>query len=324
MAILVSITCVTYNHEKYIAEALEGFLMQKTDFQYEILIYDDASTDNTANIIRSYKSRFPDIIKPIYQTENQYAKKLKNNTTFNLPRAQGKYIALCEGDDYWTDPLKLQKQADYMEEHPDCSMCFHAVQVVKHDGKPTGRIIAPYKNNCIVPIEDLITGGGFLGTNSLFFPKKCMQSPPEFYWRAPVGDVPLTLYLASQGSVYYLNDVMSSYRTGVEGSWTSRISASNQKKREFRLAMMEMINEFDRYTNYRYTESVKTRQAENELLLLLTEGNIARLKEPKYRKYYEQLGLYVVALILLYKYFPGLYEKLRIFRKHIVSKMAVK
>ena len=108
--VMVSVICNTYNHEKYIKSALDGFVMQKTNFEYEVLIHDDASTDSTADIIREYEKKYPDIIKPIYQSENQYSKKVPISKTYQYSRAKGKYIAICEGDDYWTDPFKLQKQ----------------------------------------------------------------------------------------------------------------------------------------------------------------------------------------------------------------------
>lgn len=130
---LVSIVCITYNHEPYIRQCLDGFMMQQTDFPFEVLIHDDASTDRTAEIIREYAAKYPDIIKPIYQTENQYSKGVKIGVTYLYPRAKGKYIAECEGDDYWTDPLKLQKQVDFLEEHPDYSLCFHRVTVKYED-----------------------------------------------------------------------------------------------------------------------------------------------------------------------------------------------
>ena len=101
----VSICCITYNHAPYIRSALDGFLMQETDFAYEILIHDDASTDGTADIIREYTARYPDIIKPILREENQYSKGISNISIFNFPRARGEFIAMCEGDDYWTDPI---------------------------------------------------------------------------------------------------------------------------------------------------------------------------------------------------------------------------
>lgn len=128
---LVSISCITYNHEPYIAQTLDGFLMQKTSFPFEILIHDDASTDRTADIIREYEKKFPNLIKPIYQKENQYSKGFTSvSATWNFPRAQGKYIALCEGDDYWIDENKLQMQVDFLENNPEYGMCFHDAVVV--------------------------------------------------------------------------------------------------------------------------------------------------------------------------------------------------
>ena len=121
---LVSIIIPTYNQEPFIRQCLEGVLMQKTLFSYELLIHDDASTDETANIIREYETRFPDIVKPIYQTVNQFLiKKGRIFREFQFPRVQGKYIAWCDGDDYWTDPLKLQKQVDFLDTHPDYTIC---------------------------------------------------------------------------------------------------------------------------------------------------------------------------------------------------------
>lgn len=124
---LVSISCTTYNHEPYIRQCLDGFLMQQCDFEYEILVHDDASTDGTQKIIKEYQGKYPEIIKPIFQTENQYSKGIRGLIArFNLPRARGKYIALCEGDDYWIDPLKLKKQVETLEKNPNIDICSHA------------------------------------------------------------------------------------------------------------------------------------------------------------------------------------------------------
>lgn len=120
---LVSICCLTYNHAPFIRQCLDGFISQKTDFPFELIIHDDASNDGTADIIREYEARYPQIIKPIYQTENQYSQRKDVFLEIMFPHCTGKYIALCEGDDYWTDPNKLQEQADFLESHPDYSMC---------------------------------------------------------------------------------------------------------------------------------------------------------------------------------------------------------
>ena len=123
---LVSICCITYNHAQFIRKCLDGFLMQQTDFPIEILIHDDCSTDGTTEIIREYEAKYPELIFPLYEEENQYQHgKAAEIDFYNYRRARGKYIAYCEGDDYWTDSLKLQKQVDFMEANPEYSVCFH-------------------------------------------------------------------------------------------------------------------------------------------------------------------------------------------------------
>ena len=120
--IKLSIVCLAYNHKAFIREALDSFVMQKTNFPFEVIIHDDASTDGTSDIIREYEAKYPDIIKPIYQTENQWGKKHIWRDIV-LPFVRGEYVAMCEGDDYWTDPLKLQKQVDFLDAHSDYSVC---------------------------------------------------------------------------------------------------------------------------------------------------------------------------------------------------------
>ena len=124
-SLMVTIRCLTYNHEQYIRQCLDGFVMQKTNFRFEAIVHDDASTDGTVEIIREYAEKYPDIIKPIFETENQYSKRDGSIGRIMNEHTHGKYIAICEGDDYWTDPYKLQKQVDFLESHPDYVMCSH-------------------------------------------------------------------------------------------------------------------------------------------------------------------------------------------------------
>ena len=133
---LVSIRCMVYNHEPYLRQCLDGFVMQRTTFPFEAIVHDDASTDGSAAIIREYAERYPDIIKPIYETENQYWKGTIGKIIRSVRNPNAKYFALCEGDDYWTDPLKLQKQVDALEAHPDCFIAFSKVKTVSKDGTP--------------------------------------------------------------------------------------------------------------------------------------------------------------------------------------------
>ncbi len=168
---VVSICCTAYNHEKYIKDAIEGFLKQTTDFPLEILIHDDASTDKTAQIIKEYESRYPEIIKPIYQKENKYSKGHKINPEFNFSRAKGDYIAICEGDDYWIDPLKLQKQVTEMKKNSQYNISFHPAIIKWENGKRKDKLIAPYgeKINIFKTNEIILMDGGGIPTNSLMF-----------------------------------------------------------------------------------------------------------------------------------------------------------
>ena len=147
---LVSISCLTYNHAPYLRQCLDGFVMQITSFPIEILIYDDASGDGTQNIIEEYQKKYPDIIKPIYQTENQYSKGVKVGFVYNYSRAKGEYIAFCEGDDYWTDPYKLQKQIDFLECYSDYVICSHRYRICLKEEK--------VMNDEIKPIGDYLMG----------------------------------------------------------------------------------------------------------------------------------------------------------------------
>ncbi len=218
---VVSICCTTYNHEPYIAETIDSFLMQETNFPFEVLIHDDYSTDNTANIIREYEEKYPNIIKPIYQIENQYSKGIKINPTFNFLRAKGKYIVLCEGDDYWTDPLKLQKQVDVFENNEKISICFHPAEEIDMSMDTKKLICSHFKEDTEVSISDVILGrGGYMPTASLMFKNIQMDRLAESFKNAPIGDYFVQVYMASLGNTYYINNPMCVYRRNASGSWT--------------------------------------------------------------------------------------------------------
>ena len=127
----VTVWCMVFNHEKFLCKCLDGFIMQKTNFPFKVIIHDDASTDHSADIIREYERKYPNLIKPIYEKENQYSIGRERIGIIQLKNLTSKYFAICEGDDYWNSPDKLQKQYDYMELHPECSMCLH--NTIIHD-----------------------------------------------------------------------------------------------------------------------------------------------------------------------------------------------
>ena len=130
--IMISILCMTFNHENYIKDTIDSFLEQKTNFKYEVIIHDDASTDGTASIVKSYELKYPNIVHGIYEEENQYNQIVKLGYSLIQEKCLGKYVAICEGDDYWIDSHKLQIQVDYLESHPECVLTIHdAIKIIK-------------------------------------------------------------------------------------------------------------------------------------------------------------------------------------------------
>ena len=233
---LVSICCITYNHEKFIEECLEGFLMQETTFPVEILIHDDASTDRTADIIREYAARYPQLFRPIYQTENQYSQGKKPNVMFNFPRAKGKYIALCEGDDYWTYALKLQTQVDFLEAHPNYVLCCHNAVVIDTTGNLLSYSKLPEKSQRDHTGYELIVGSNWILTLSMCLKKVPILSnmPPE-YFRVKNGDNFLTALLGSYGGAKYMEEIKPAvYRVHKGGIWSIK---SNAEKEEMKITL---------------------------------------------------------------------------------------
>lgn len=312
--IMVSINCITYNHGKFIEQTLNSFLNQKTNFKFEILIHDDASTDNTQEIIKKYAEIYPDIIKPILQKENQYSKGVKRiGYLFNESRAKGKYIAWCEGDDYWNDHLKLQKQVDIMEKNEDISMCFHAA-IVKDDYSKKELTQRAYSKSCFAEIKDIIlNGGGFCPTASLIYPRKILKKFPEFYLEAHVGDYPLQMILASLGKVYYIDEPMCVYRTNVKGSWTNRMLNNidiiekiigNVKKD------IDLLNEFDKFTNGIYKEHIYNKIKKCNFEIYSISGDLKKLKSEEYNEMFKNLPLKKKYKIYIINKSPKLYRLL--------------
>lgn len=285
----VSVLCNTYNHEKYIKDAVESFLMQRTKFRFEVLIHDDASTDNTAAIIREFEQKYPGIIKPIYQKENQYSKGINIIDEYQVPRLQGKYVAFCEGDDYWTDPRKLQKQFEIMEKYLDVDICAHSATRVKAlDGTVVG-YMRPSNQMCIFSVEEVIAGGGgFVATNSLFLRRDLFLNKPQFRKVCPL-DYSLQIQGSLRGGMLYLPDDMSNYRVMVPGSWTDRI-VSNKKFHFNKIKeIIDMLDILNKETNEKYCDIIsKTRLKLKfdslevaEMYDVLRQGELKKLYDEK-------------------------------------------
>lgn len=276
---MVSIRCITYNHEPYIRQCLEGFVMQKTNFKFEAIVHDDASTDHTADIIREYAAKYPDIIKPIYETENQYSKHDGSLRRIMDAACTGKYIALCEGDDYWIDPLKLQKQVDAMEQHPELDICAHGADHME-DGKLVKKVM-PSKENTILTTEEVIAGHGrhLVATASLLYRRTLDDNMPEFRKNLSL-DYTLQIHGALRGGMLYLSDVMSVYRYLNLGSWTYRIENGGFEKRQaFNMKAINMLNCLDRETCFKYTKAIYTAIVKYQFPICDHTGDFSCIRE---------------------------------------------
>ena len=226
---ILAVRCATFNHEKYIRDALEGFVKQKTDFCFIVIVHDDASTDKTAEIIREYEQKYPHIIKPIYETENQWSKRagsLSRALRNAIPQGV-KYVALCEGDDYWTDPGKLQKQVDFLEKHPDYTMCFHNAEIKKENG-----VAADFEGYVIENREYSATelfAGWTVPTASIVMRKEILDIPrqsPDFIY----GDIVMIENCAHLGKVWGFGEYMSVYRMQATGVLWNDSSVAQEKR----------------------------------------------------------------------------------------------
>lgn len=312
--VMVSICCLTYNHEAYVRQTLEGFVNQRTNFQFEVLIHDDASTDGTARIIREYEARYPELIRPILQTENQYSKGLTNvSGTWNFPRARGKYIAMCEGDDYWTDETKLQRQVDYIEAHDGCALTFHSAKIALEGRAFTERTMRPAKKSRIFSPEEIIDKTSGFPTASLMFRTEMVQNLPEFYVKAPIADIPLQLLSAARGYGYYMDRPMCVYRLGGSSSWTEMMKKGNyeEKQRAYREEMRRMYQGYDEFTGRRFHGAVERAFRRLVFLTWVNTKKYDRVLDPKYRRFYRELNPRTRFFIRLEVKAPGVYKKLQ-------------
>lgn len=248
---LVSISCATFNHKDYLRDAIEGFLMQKTEFLFEILIHDDASTDGTTEIVQEYERNYPSQIYPVYQKENQFSKGISISSTYNWPRAQGKYIAMCEGDDYWTDPFKLQKQVDFLEVNTEYSLCFHNALLIDEGRNTAPKRIFNNEQKRTSNIEDAISGIG-IPTASILFEKELLHIP-EWFMHIYNKDFAIQLLMAEKGKIGYINEVMSVYRRQPGG-----LNATMKQPRIIQHQII-LLSYFNIHTRFKYKELINKR-----------------------------------------------------------------
>jgi glycosyltransferase involved in cell wall biosynthesis len=267
----LSILVPTFNHGKFIEQMLEGALRQRTNFDFDIIIGDDASMDGNALIINHYAKKYPNKIKAFLHRKNlgpTEPRELggKNNVGFLFSQAQSEYIALCEGDDYWTDPLKLQKQVDFLDNNLDYSLCHHQMEVVYEDNS-TSHSFNDDNQKDTSTIKDLLADKTwFLGTASTVFRNVFINGMPDWWWKTASGDLGIFVEVARYGKIKYLPETMGAYRKH-RGGMTNIHTPQN---RFFLHNRMEMFQNLDKYLGFEHSEIIDETvlKYKNELLNL--------------------------------------------------------
>lgn len=247
--IVVSILCLTYNHEAYVRQTFDGFLAQETSFRYEVVVHDDASTDGTAEIIREYQRKYPDIFFPIIQEENVCSRGIDIFSEYLMKKARGKYAAFCEGDDYWIDSGKLQMQYDVLEANEDVDIC--ATGCVCLSGEVFEKGVCPSKENRLFTTDEVIRGGGgFVATASLFFRKKSLETLKTGL------DYMIQIHGAVRGGMYYIAKNTCVYRINVKGSWTQRNNENIQGYLGHLEWLSGLLRQLDEETDYQFSDAI--------------------------------------------------------------------
>lgn len=308
----VSICCLTYNHKDYIRNTIDSFLKQNCDFDFEIIIHDDCSTDGTINILKEYEHKHKHSITVIYEEENQYSKGKKIfPIIFNI--ARGKYIALCEGDDYWIDINKLKMQVEYMDKHPDCTMTFHNAQIYNQKTNDKSIFVpsTSFSSN-FIKMNHCYNAGelellGFIPTASFVCRSEHLKNLPSWYYSSPVGDLPIKLYVTSKGYAYYFDNIMSVYRTSTGISVMDKWKNFNiEKKLKLEYSLINLLKEFDKSTNYIYHSDLEISIDMRLVDIYCLTNNGKALKNKKLKYILKLIDKKKLTKIYLIMYFPFL------------------
>ena len=278
--IIVSACIITYNHDLYIRDCLEGAINQKVNFAYEIIVGDDCSSDKTMQICIEYAKKYPDLIKLWPRQKNLG---MIGNWIKTIEDCSGRYIALCEGDDFWTDPYKLQKQVDFLEANPEYAICFHRV-FEKNELDEIKSSFSPIHSN-ISTFEDLIRNNNYIHTGSSIFRNNLFGEFPEWFVDCEVADYVLHLLNAQYGKIYFMEDTMAVYRINSQSTWGSKDDSYRYSK--WLKLLLFLSTKFDTKTNELLFENIYTSMIHckklqidiNEFLDVLSKQDLIRLFE---------------------------------------------
>lgn len=247
---MVDVNLVTYNHEKFVVRAIESVLEQKTDFDYRLIIGDDCSTDNTQSIIRDYAQQYPERIQVVLATEHRGIEHKDRMGIEVLRLSTAKYVTLLDGDDYWTDPRRLQKLMGFLESHPECSVAFHDARLFYEDGSEASRRLYPPDLKEISSLQDMLTTSCFPIPCTALFRREALGELPDCFFRVTNADWMLFVLLAEHGTLGYINEVMAAYRVHSGGVWSGLDPIQGTREH------IKTYETIDAHLNFKYTRAI--------------------------------------------------------------------
>ena len=314
----VSVLCAAYNHEEYLRQTLDSFVNQKTDFPFEVLVNDDASTDSTGDIIREYAARYPEIIRPFYQKENLYSRRINLYDVVFFPACRGEYIAVCEGDDYWNDPEKLQLQVNWLDAHPEYSACVHN-SIGRFSDQPD-KVLFAQDGDRDIPFEQVVQGMSHAyHTSSILARREFILNPPDYrdvaYHQGYFTDYAIGVRLGLSGKVRFLDRCMSVYRIGSNPSaWSRGVGQEYHKLKRFVSGEIAMLKTVKQHPLTEAQEAaIDQVLLEREYELLYIEGRVDEMVKPPYDKIHKSMGKGRIISTELKRRLPHLH---RLYRKH--------
>ena len=313
----VSVLCATYNHEEYLRQTLDSFVNQKTDFPFEVLVNDDASTYSTGDIIREYAAKYPEIIRPFYQKENLYSRRINLYDVVFFPACRGEYIAVCEGDDYWNDPEKLQLQVNWLDAHPEYSACVHN-SIGRFTDQPD-KVLFAQDGDRDIPFEQVVQGMSHAyHTSSILARREFILNPPDYrdvaYHQGYFTDYAVGVRLGLAGKVRFLDRCMSVYRIGSNPSaWSRGVGQEYHKLKRFVSGEIAMLKTVKQHPLTEAQEAaIDQVLLEREYELLYIEGRVDEMVKPPYDKIHKSMGKGRVISTELKRRLPHLH---RLYRK---------
>jgi len=301
----LSVCLITYNHERFITQALESALAQKTSFEFEIVVGEDCSADLTRQIVVEYQQRYPNKIRLMLPEKNLGANR---NFASTLQACRGQYIALLEGDDYWTDPSKLQEQVNFLDSHEECAICFHAVRVFHEDGNGAPRNSPRFGHKKISTIEDLLGVGNFIPTCATVFRNGLIGEFPDWFYTLRIADFSLHVLNAQYGKIGYINKVMGAYRIHSGGTFSAANTSGNARE------VVRTYDYLNSYLDYKYDRTIKAIQSYWLAVDYYRKGKFTRAQACAAKRVWTPPFNTQTVMAGLLTYLPPLYRLVRTIR----------